>query len=148
MHGLTFEAHYALVALVSLARHPEGRVKQMREISSREGLPAPFLSKILLKLRHAGIVASRHGRGGGYALSRSAHEITVRDVLIAFGVSGPLTFDLTLPGVTANANIAQGLRTLNYRIEKALQGTSIADLAGLHRSEKAAAPVERGAAAI
>lgn len=131
MHSLTFESHYALVALVSLARHPDGSVTQMREISAREGLPAPFLSKILLKLRHAGLVRSRHGRGGGYALARPASHISVRDVLAAFAEADPLAFDTTLPSVAGNPSLVDGLASLSRKLDNALAQTTIAELAGM-----------------
>ncbi|MFN7972623.1 MAG: Rrf2 family transcriptional regulator [Acidobacteriota bacterium] len=148
MQGFTFEAQYALVALVSLARTPAGSVKQMREISAEQGLPAPFLSKILLKLRHAGIVSSRHGRGGGYALALPASAIDVRRVVMAFGSDEPISFDLTLPGVASNDRLASGLRALNQRIQSALSATSIADLVGTSAEVLAPAAANRTAIAV
>lgn len=139
MHGLTFESHYALVALSSMARRQESRVLQMREISARENLPAPFLSKILLKLRHAGIIYSRHGRGGGYALARSPFEITVRDVLMACSES-PVAFDLTNPAVAQNPALSEGLAKLNTKLDHVLSETSIGELAGLERKTETASP--------
>lgn len=146
MQGLTFEARYALVALVSLARNATGHVKQMREISSEEGLPAPFLSKILLKLRHAGLVISRHGRGGGYALGRPPQDISVRDVMTTFADSAPLAFDLRLPSVAATASVALGLKQLNDRVQAVLAETSVADLAGFGRATAPAPGVEHAIA--
>ena len=130
MHGLTFESHYALVALTAMARHNSTSVLQMRQISAREHLPAPFLSKILLKLRHAGIVTSRHGRGGGYSLARSPFEITVREVLMACNDS-PVAFDLHNPAIASNMPLSSGLQRLNGRLEKALEETTIGELAGI-----------------
>lgn len=130
MYGLTFEAHYALAALTSMASRPERSVSRMREISAREGIPAPFLSKILLKLRHAGIIRSRHGRGGGYALARPAFDITVKEVLAACREES-LAFDLASPPIASNVALASGLRGINAGIDRVLDGTSIGDLAGI-----------------
>lgn len=147
MHGLTFEAHYALVALVSMARHPNPvrGVLQMKQISAKESLPAPFLSKILLKLRHAGLIFSRHGRGGGYALARSPFEITVRDVLTACREE-PVAFDIASACVSANPTLKLGLAKLNAKLEKTLQETTVGDLAGMPRPEELGRPAELYAA--
>ena len=53
-----------------------------------QGIPPKFLENILGDLRHAGLVQSRRGAEGGYALARPANAITVADVIRA--VEGPL----------------------------------------------------------
>lgn len=47
----------------------------IRDITWRERLPQKFLEAILLKLKSAGILHSRPGRGGGYTLNRSRNTI-------------------------------------------------------------------------
>lgn len=79
---ITRESGLGLLALTVLAR--EGRVSAER-IAREYGLSAPFLRQILGQARRAGLVESRPGRTGGYALARPAREITVAQVLEAFG---------------------------------------------------------------
>ena len=73
------KAEYALRALVALGREP--RVWGIQELSERENIPVKFLEQILLTLRHAGLLTSKRGVGGGYALHRAAAEIAVADVI-------------------------------------------------------------------
>ena len=74
---------YALKALTYLARAEEGRPVLIAEIAEREAIPRKFLEVILRDLRDGGLLDSRKGRGGGYALRRSAAKISVASVLKA-----------------------------------------------------------------
>ena len=73
------KAEYALRALVAIARQP--KCWQIQELSGRENIPIKFLEQILLTLRHAGLLASKRGVGGGYTLLKPASEISVGEVL-------------------------------------------------------------------
>jgi Rrf2 family protein len=75
-------AEYALRAAVYLAKrnaHTSGRA----EIAEATLVPREYLVKVLKALENAGIVVSKRGPGGGYALGNLAHEITVLDVVLA-----------------------------------------------------------------
>jgi Rrf2 family protein len=74
------KAKYAFKALVALARAPEGAMATA-EIAEQQNIPKKFLEQILLDLKHEGIVYSRRGRSGGYALHRPADMITFGQVL-------------------------------------------------------------------
>jgi Rrf2 family protein len=80
------KAEYALRALVAIARQPKSC--QVQELSERENIPIKFLEQILLALRHAGLLSSKRGVGGGYALLKAADEITVGEVIRI--LDGPL----------------------------------------------------------
>jgi len=80
------KAEYALRALVAIARQPKSC--RIEELSERENIPIKFLEQILLALRHAGILTSKRGVGGGYALVRSASEISLGEVIRT--LDGPL----------------------------------------------------------
>ena len=73
------KAEYALRALVAIARQP--RSWQIQELSTRENIPVKFLEQILLSLRHAGLLNSKRGVGGGYSLRKSPSEITLGEVI-------------------------------------------------------------------
>jgi Rrf2 family protein len=83
---------YALRAAINLARQEPGRAASVAEISAAEGVPRKFLEKILQDLIHAGLVVSRRGAHGGYALSRPAAEISFKDVMEA--VEGPIALNV------------------------------------------------------
>jgi len=80
------KTEYALRALVAIARQP--RSWAIQELSRQEKIPIKFLEQILLTLRHAGILASKRGIGGGYTLLRAPGEITLREVIRV--LDGPL----------------------------------------------------------
>jgi Rrf2 family transcriptional regulator, cysteine metabolism repressor len=52
-------------------------------IADAEGLPLAYLEHLVQRLRRAGLVESRRGAHGGYALSRPAKAITMAEVVEA-----------------------------------------------------------------
>jgi Rrf2 family protein len=83
------KAEYALRALVVMAR--ENKSWRIEELSARENIPIKFLEQILLALRHGGLLSSKRGVGGGYALLKSASEVSVAEVIeILDGPIAPL----------------------------------------------------------
>ncbi len=85
---MTSKTKYALRALARLAREGQGNAVLIAAISESEGIPRKFLEQILLALKQRGLVFSRKGRGGGYALARDPATIPVSDVVRM--MDGPL----------------------------------------------------------
>lgn len=85
---LSQKAKYALRALLMLAERPAGEPLQIADIAERQNLPKKFLELILLDLKHHGILHSRRGKNGGYALARAPSEVTFGEVVRI--VDGPL----------------------------------------------------------
>jgi Rrf2 family protein len=82
------KAKYAFHALLALAR-TESMV--IPNIAAQERIPRKFLEHILLDLKRHGIVQSRRGKFGGYALRIPADRITFGQVLrILDGPIAPL----------------------------------------------------------
>jgi Rrf2 family protein len=79
-------AKYALKALLALAR--VGTSAMIGDIAKQHRIPHKFLEQILLELKREGLVQSRRGRSGGYALLRPADQITFGAVLRI--VDGPI----------------------------------------------------------
>lgn len=88
---ITTWAEYGVICALHLAKRANEGPVAGRELALRERLPADYVEQILLRLRRADIVASTRGAHGGYALSRPASEITVREVIAAAELA---TFDL------------------------------------------------------
>jgi len=80
------KAEYALRALVAMAR--QAKSWQIHELSAQENIPIKFLEQILLALRHAGLLTSKRGVGGGYSLRKTPSEISVGEVIRI--LDGPL----------------------------------------------------------
>jgi Rrf2 family protein len=85
---LTKKAKYALKAALYLARrNSEGSVL-IAEIATAEKIPKKFLESILLTMKNRGILVSRKGRGGGYALARPARHVSFGEIVRM--MDGPL----------------------------------------------------------
>ena len=105
-----------------------------RDIATREKLPADYVEQILLRLRRAGVIKSTRGARGGYSLTKTAAETTIREVIQASELE---TFDLhcvTHP-VEADRCSASHLCSirpvwvlLQKKIDDVLDGVSLADL--------------------
>src|SRR5918992_5008730 len=85
---LSQKAKYALRALLTLAEAPDGDAVLIADIAGRDNIPKKFLEQILLDLKHNGIVQSRRGRSGGYALLRAPEEISFGEVVRV--IDGPI----------------------------------------------------------
>ena len=79
---------YAFQALGFLGTRERDSWVGSDDISEATGVARPYLVRILATLSGRGIVASKKGTGGGYALDRDAREISLRDVMRA--IDGPV----------------------------------------------------------
>ena len=81
---ISAKAEYACLAVIELAESATGRSpRRIRDIAQAQNIPLPYLIKILLELKAAGLVQSARGSEGGYQLARSPSEISVADVIVA-----------------------------------------------------------------
>jgi Rrf2 family transcriptional regulator, iron-sulfur cluster assembly transcription factor len=74
-------ALYALRASVELAQLPAGTFATAAQVAQVCEAPATYLSKLLEVLIVRGLVRSRKGLHGGYALSRPSESITLFDII-------------------------------------------------------------------
>ena len=81
-------ARYAFKALIVLGRAGKGTGMQIRDIATREQIPRKFLEQILLTLKAGGLITSRRGREGGYALLKNPEDISLGSVLRM--IDGPI----------------------------------------------------------
>ena len=126
----TAKADYAVRAAVELAA--VGGLANAEQIAQAQDIPLNFLENILRDLRRAGIVESRRGQAGGYALARPADTISVADVIRA--VEGPLANvrgqapeSLAYPG--AAGKLREVWVALRANIRAVLEGVTLADVA-------------------
>lgn len=85
---LTKKGKYGLKALIALGRLPAGQTAFSADIASENRIPKKFLDSILLELRNAGILRSRKGPSGGYALLLPASEVRIGQAIRI--MDGPL----------------------------------------------------------
>ncbi len=80
---LSRRADYGIRMMVDLACVPNNQGVTIREISQRQDVAEPFLSKIATQAASAGLLTSKPGRNGGLTLAKSADNITLLQVLEA-----------------------------------------------------------------
>jgi len=78
---LSPSARYAFQGMSFLARQPKGKYTLVEDVAAGTGLPKDFLAKIFQKLSHQGLLSARRGPGGGYALARSADDISLFQIV-------------------------------------------------------------------
>jgi Rrf2 family protein len=84
---LTTRGHYSVKALLDLSLQPQYGPTSVKAIALRQDLPAPYLEKLLIEMRRAGLVRSIRGSQGGYQLARSPAHISLGQILAAVGES-------------------------------------------------------------
>jgi len=94
---LSKKCKYAIHALVYLAERFEQGPVQIQGIAERQHIPKKFLEAILLELRHAKILDSKKGKGGGYFLVKKPADVNLMQVMRL--IDGPIAL---LPCVSLN----------------------------------------------
>jgi Rrf2 family protein len=85
---LSNKAKYALKALIVLTEEYREGPLLIADLAQRAETPKKFLEVILLSLKNSGVLFSKRGRGGGYALARDPESITLGEVIRL--MDGPL----------------------------------------------------------
>jgi Rrf2 family protein len=124
-------AEYALRAVVHLAAQTdESSSETVGQVAVGTRVPAGYLAKVLQNLSRAGLIASQRGLGGGFRLVRSAHDISIYEVIQAVD---PMERIRTCPlGLEAHGtNLCPLHRRLDdamEMIEEQFRTTTIAEL--------------------
>ncbi len=85
---LSNKGRYGVRAIFDIAFHSGGKATQIKDISRRQAIPPRFLEQIFQDLKRAGLVTSKRGPRGGYALAMDAGDIRVGDIVRA--LEGPV----------------------------------------------------------
>lgn len=79
---LSVKVEYACRVLAQLARvYGNQELSHIEALARLEKIPANYLAQILTELRNGGLIISRRGKLGGYALARRPEEITLFDIV-------------------------------------------------------------------
>lgn len=79
---ISVKVDYACRVVAEIARlHGTGTLAQIDHLARVEAVPANFLAQILSELRNGGLVISRRGNQGGYALARPPDQISLFDIV-------------------------------------------------------------------
>lgn len=137
--SLTRKTDYALLALARLAGEDQGAGEPVsaRQIAQEYDLPLPVLMNVLKDLSKAELICATRGAGGGYVLARSAHLITLAQVIAA--IEGPVSVNMCCESsdeheqclgcrLTDRCPVTHTMQQLNDMIIGALRDLSIADV--------------------
>jgi Rrf2 family protein len=127
---------YAMRALILLAEQERGAWVAAGELADRLRLPRRFVEQQVTTLARSGIVECRRGAAGGCALSRSASEITIRQVVLA--LQGEI-LDVPRQSDSASAELWQ---QAEVALSEFLDNVTLEELAKRQRElDSAAAPM-------
>ena len=126
---LTTRGHYSVKALLDLSLRPKGEPASTNAIAKRQDLPAPYLEKLLIEMRRAGLVTSVRGSQGGYQLARDPQQISLGQILEAVGETIAPVSDYHPDAGQAEDWVTFSLwKQLQEKLKAALYGITLADL--------------------
>lgn len=136
----TNATEYAIRGLAELAGRTTGGNMLLDQLVTGTDLPRDFMAKIFQKLVRGQILISAKGRGGGFALARPGHQITLMQVIEA--MEGPQLLDRCVVGLD-RCNDAMPCpqhdlyKPIRQRLKDYLNTTSVADLASSLKAKQA-----------
>lgn len=71
-------------AILFLSIQPKEKLFNAKTISKELKVPKEFVAKVLQNLTYSGIVMSKRGKKGGFALKKSPEEIKIIDIVNVF----------------------------------------------------------------
>lgn len=127
---LSNKGRYGVRAIFDIAFHSGGKATQIKDISRRQAIPPRFLEQIFQDLKRAGLVTSKRGPRGGYALAMEADDVRVGDIVRA--LEGPVDLVGSDPNDTADETsrvvTEDVFSELSNNIEACFDAVTIQDL--------------------
>jgi Rrf2 family protein len=81
---LSHKLEYACRVLAQLGlTHGQDKLAHIETLATAEVIPANYLVQILNELRGAGLIVSKRGKQGGYALARAPRKISLTQIVEA-----------------------------------------------------------------
>src|SRR5512133_3190475 len=80
---LSTKSRYGLRALFDIAYNAGAQPAQIQDISRRQDISPRYLEQIFQGLKRCGILKSKRGPQGGYFLTKSPDQITVKEIITA-----------------------------------------------------------------
>ena len=93
---LSTKGRYAVMAMVDIAAHTEGKPIALADVAERQEISLSSLEQLLGKLRRGGLVKSVRGPGGGYLLAHAAADTRIADIILS--VDEPIKATRCTPG--------------------------------------------------
>ena len=132
---LNRRGQYSVKALLDLSLQKQLGPTATKAIALRQNIPAPYLEKLLIQMRHAGLVESVRGAQGGYQLAKSPAKISLGQILEAVGetiepeLNSKQSRDAIAPVSTAEDWVTFTLwNRLRQKLKESLYSISLEDL--------------------
>jgi Rrf2 family protein len=136
---LTTRSHYSVKALLDLSLQPNYGPASVKAIATRQEIPAPYLEKLLMEMRRAGLVLSHRGPQGGYQLAAHPSQISLGQILEAVGETiNPLPHHQPKDEIAEDWVTHSLWQRLHHKLKEALYEITLADLYYDARSWQAA----------
>ena len=130
-------------ALLDLSLQPNFGPASVSTIANRQSLPAPYLEKLLIELRQAGLVRSVRGSKGGYQLAHAPVHISLGQILEAVGETIEPLAEQSATTQQAEDWVTLTLwKRLHQKLKESLYSISLEDLYYDARSWQAAQGAE------
>lgn len=129
---LSSTAQSALRAVLHVASLGEGALVRADEVAEAVGSPRNYLSKTLHLLARAGVLVSRRGPHGGFALAVPAAELRLDRVIAPFVPAHDRRCLLGREGcgITSQCMVHARWSRVAVEVEQFLATTTVADLIG------------------
>jgi Rrf2 family transcriptional regulator, iron-sulfur cluster assembly transcription factor len=130
---------YAIRGLSELAGRNPAVTVLLDDLVSGTDLPRDFLAKVFQRLVRAKILRSSKGRGGGFALTRPSHEVTLMQIIEA--LEGEQRMDQCVVGLErCNDQMPcpqhDLYKPIRQRLKDYLNTTTLADLSASLKVKK------------
>ena len=122
---LSVKVDYACRVLAQMAKyHGTDELAHIEQLAEVEAVPANYLVQILSELRNGGLITSRRGKQGGYALARPPEDITLYDIVKL--IEGDV-LELNAAGEGhSGKRVDQVWREVRTALEQACKGVTLA----------------------
>lgn len=128
---LSSKSRYGTRAMLELAlKYPDGSVS-VKEMADNQTISVKYLEQIMSSLKSAGLVRSERGVHGGYWLTRSPKDITLKDVVQSLEGSSMLVECLHEPvrcPKGKNCPTREVWNELQHAMEDVLENRTLQDL--------------------
>ncbi|MDB6167519.1 MAG: transcriptional regulator, BadM/Rrf2 family [Verrucomicrobia bacterium] len=131
---ISAKVDYACRVLAEMARlHGTAGFTQIEPLAKAEAIPANFLAQILCELRENGLITSKRGTQGGYALARPPDQITLYDIMKA--IDGELVEFASSPEGRTGRRMKEVWSELRAVVEEKARGFTLDTLVAKSGSE-------------
>lgn len=124
---LSLKVVYACQVLAQLGTaYGRTLLPHIDELATAEAIPSNYLVQILNELRNGGLIVSKRGKQGGYALAKDPKEISLYDIVRA--VEGELLEFQSESGGTHAARTKKVWEAVAAKLEAETRAVSVREL--------------------